>query len=286
MHDVIESFLIYLSSEKGVSPHTLDAYGRDLNNIALFFPNKLLTHLVSSDMITYFEALQHEGKASSSLARKLACLKSFFKFLKKEKRICENPTLFLEKIQVWQLIPEVMSCDEVTLFLNAPCPDDFVGARDKALFYLMYGAGLRVSEVCRLNIYDLSDHSVQVYGKGNKERIVPIAPAVLQWTDHFLHHFHTQSKGPLFMTQQGKQMTRIGVWHRVKFYCKKIHLVKRISPHTLRHSFATHLLENGADLRIIQDLLGHAHIATTDRYTHITPQHLQQAFEKFHPKLE
>ncbi|CAM0117017.1 tyrosine recombinase [Rhabdochlamydiaceae symbiont of Dictyostelium giganteum] len=285
MEDLVHHFLIYLSSEKVVSPHTLEAYQRDLNKMALFFGTKCFIELTSEDLVTYFETLKKQNIASSSLARYLASTKSFFRFLKKERKIKDNPALFLEKVQAWQLIPEVMTSEEVTLFLNASSPEDFVGARDRALFYLMYAAGLRVSETCQLNINDLYDDHVKVYGKGNKERIVPIAPIAMEWIDHFLKHFRTEGDGPLFTTQKGARISRGGVWDRVQYYAKKTCLLKPISPHTLRHSFATHLLENGADLRIIQELLGHAHIATTDRYTHVSRKHLHTAFEKFHPKF-
>lgn len=209
----------------------------------------------------------------------------FFRFLKREKRVDHNPTLFLESPKMWQLIPEVMTEEEVSKFLEAPGRDDFVGARDRALFHLMYASGLRVSEVCGLNVGDVSDDFVRVKGKGGKERIVPVAEAAIKELDHFLVNFRQEGEGAIFTTERGSRMSRISVWGRVKFYAKKIGLVKEISPHTLRHSFATHLLENGADLRIIQELLGHANIATTDRYTHISHKHLHAAFEKFHPKL-
>ncbi len=282
MEHEIADFLIYLGSEKGLSPRTLEAYGRDLASLNGFLKGKIPT---SDDIIHYFEHLKNRPTASSSLCRALVAIKVFFRFLKREKRVDHNPTLFLESPKMWQLIPEVMTEEEVTRFLAAPGKDDFVGARDRALFHLMYASGLRVSEVCQLNLGDVSDDFVRVKGKGGKERIVPVAAAAVKELDHFLTHFRTEGEGPIFVTARGTRMSRIGVWERVKFYAKKVGIVKSISPHTLRHSFATHLLENGADLRIIQELLGHANIATTDRYTHISHKHLHAAFEKFHPKF-
>ncbi len=282
MEKEIADFLVYLGSEKGLSPHTLEAYGRDLRGLNAYLKGQIPK---TEDIIRYFEHLKSRQAASSSVCRALVAIKVFFRFLKREKRMDDNPTLFLESPKMWQLIPEVMTEKEVFLFLEAPGRDDFVGARDRALFHLMYASGLRVSEVCQLNVGDVSDDFVRVKGKGGKERIVPVAEAAIKELDHFLVHFRMEGEGAIFITEKGSRMSRISVWGRVKFYAKKIGLVKTISPHTLRHSFATHLLENGADLRIIQELLGHANIATTDRYTHISHKHLHEAFEKFHPKL-
>ncbi len=274
MENHIADFLVYLGSEKGLSPHTLEAYGRDLKGFAHHY-SILAT---SQDIIAYFQKLKEGGAASSTLCRALVALKVFFRFLKREKIITENPTVFLESPKLWQLIPEVLTIAEVTQLLEAPDRESRVGARDRAIFQVMYASGLRVSEVCGLHVGDISDDQVRVKGKGNKERIIPIAPSAVQAVDHYLVKFRGEGDGPLFLTN------RIAIWERVKFYAKKAGITKSISPHTLRHSFATHLLENGADLRIIQEMLGHSNIATTDRYTHISRKHLHAAFEKFHPK--
>ncbi len=279
-HD-IHQFLLYLGSEKGLSPHTLEAYGHDLRGLSVYLKGQVPN---SDRIIQYFEHLKNRGIASSSLCRSLVAIKVFFRFLKREKRMDLNPTLFLESPKIWQLIPEVMTIEEVTRFLDVPERGHFIGARDRALFHLMYASGLRVSEACQLNIGDVSDDFVRVKGKGGKERIVPVAPVAIEELDHFLTHFRMEGEGAIFLTTRGTRMSRMGVWERVKFYAKKAGIEKSISPHTLRHSFATHLLENGADLRVIQELLGHAHIGTTDRYTHVSHRHLHEAFEKFHPK--
>lgn len=281
MEKEIADFLVYLGSEKGLSPRTLEAYGRDLHGLREYLKGKTPS---SEDIIHYFETLKGRGIASSSLCRALVAVKVFYRFMKREKRMEANPTLFLESPRMWQLIPEVMTEEEVSRFLEAPGRDDFIGARDRALFHLMYASGLRVSEVCQLNIGDISDDFVRVKGKGGKERIIPVAAAAVDELDHFLANFRIEGEGAIFITTRGTRMSRIAVWERVKHYAGKAGIVKSISPHTLRHSFATHLLENGADLRIIQELLGHANIATTDRYTHISHKHLHTAFEKFHPK--
>ncbi|MES2121189.1 MAG: tyrosine-type recombinase/integrase, partial [Chlamydiota bacterium] len=194
-------------------------------------------------------------------------------------------TLHLDSPKMWQLIPEVLTVSEVNALLHAPNPEEFAGARDQAVLLVLYASGLRVSEVCGLNLQDVDDQVVRVKGKGGKERIVPIAQVATSAIDHYLVRFRKESDFPaLFVTEKNRRIDRTLVWKRVKFYAKAAGIQKSISPHTLRHSFATHLLENGADLRVIQEMLGHANIATTDRYTHISTQHLADAFNAFHPR--
>jgi integrase/recombinase XerD len=280
----IADFLAYLGSEKGLSPHTLAAYGRDLLSFSKHSQGKKAEDVVGEQIIEYFQTLKTKGIASSSLCRALVAIKVFFRFLKREKIISQNPTLFLESPKMWQLIPEVLTIDEVSRFLEIPNSETPIGARDKAIFMVMYASGLRVSELCGLNTGDISDDQIRVRGKGNKERVIPIAASAVAAVDYYLTQFRTEGDGPLFLSSQGRRMDRVALWERVKFYGKKAGISKDISPHTLRHSFATHLLENGADLRVIQEMLGHSNIATTDRYTHVSRKHLHDAFEKFHPK--
>lgn len=284
MEREIADFLAYLGSEKGLSPHTLAAYGRDLLSYAKFSEGKKPEEIRPEQIIEYFQTLKNKGVASSTLCRALVAIKVFFRFLKREKIISHNPTLFLESPKMWQLIPEVLTVEEVSRLLVMPDSQTAIGVRDRAIFMVMYASGLRVSELCGLNLRDISDDQVRVRGKGNKERVIPIAPAAVAAVDEYLTRFRTQGDGPLFLSSHGKRMDRVALWERVKFYGKKAGIQKVISPHTLRHSFATHLLENGADLRVIQEMLGHSNIATTDRYTHISKKHLHEAFERFHPK--
>lgn len=284
MEREIADFLVYLGSEKGLSPHTLAAYRRDLSALSEFWKGKKAEEIIGEQIIEYFQSLKAQGLASSSLCRALVAIKVFFRFLKREKIISNNPTLFLESPKMWQLIPEVLTVEEVSRFLEAPDSAFSIGARDHAMFQVMYASGLRVSELCGLNTGDISDDKVRVRGKGNKERVIPIASSAVAAVDHYLTQFRREGDGPLFLSSHGQRIDRVAVWERVKFYAKKAGISKDISPHTLRHSFATHLLENGADLRVIQEMLGHAHIGTTDRYTHVSRKHLHEAFEKFHPK--
>ncbi len=284
MESEILNFLTYLGSEKGLSPKTLEAYGRDLRFFAHFLGEMKVGDVTSEKIIFYFQSLKEKGIASSSLCRALVAVKVFFRFLKRERISNDNPTLFLESPKMWQLIPEVLTVSEVTRLLEAPDRESAEGARDRAILQVIYASGLRVSELCGLSIGDVSDHQIRVRGKGRKERVIPIAASAVQAVDDYLARFRKEGEGALFLSRGGRPMSRITVWERVKFYAKKAGITKKISPHTLRHSFATHLLENGADLRVIQEMLGHSHIATTDRYTHVSRKHLHEAFAKFHPK--
>lgn len=281
MDERVEEFLSYLGSEKGLSANTLEAYGRDIGFFNRYIQGKEAT---KEDLLDFLRSLKEKGYASSSICRTLVALKVFFRFLKKESVIREDPTVHLDSPKLWQLIPEVLTIDEVARLLAQPQPEDVIGARDKAMLEVLYASGLRVSELCGLNIQDVGDEAVRVRGKGSKERMVPIAGSALKTIDHYLGKFREDKEEALFMGSRGKRIDRTAVWARMKLYAKKAGISKKISPHTLRHSFATHLLENGADLRVIQEMLGHSNIGTTDRYTHISHKHLHEAFEKFHPR--
>lgn len=287
----LSDFLSYIASEKGLARNTIEAYQRDLLQFFGYLEKRGACQLKTvshEDLINFLDALRKKSYASSTLSRMLVALKVFFRFLKKEKWIDIDPTHLLDSPKIWQLIPEVLSISEVEDLLKAPDIESYIGARDKAIFEVIYASGLRVSEVCAMNIHDISDDSVRVKGKGGKERIVPIAKSALDAVDHYLTSYRAQHSDKeelaLFLTPKGKRVDRVLVWSRIKFYAKKAGITKAISPHTLRHSFATHLLENGADLRIIQEMLGHASIATTDRYTHVSQKHLSDAFSAFHPR--
>ena len=280
----MQDFLLYLGSEKGLSPHTLAAYGRDLQAFHQFLANKSWSAVTQEDVLAYLQYVREKEYATASVCRALVAIKVFFRFLKREGHIAADPTRYLDSPKLWQLIPEVLSVEEVSRLLAAPVAEEAVGARDRAILHVLYASGLRVSELCGLNLTDVDDACVRVKGKGNKERIVPIAKSAIEAVDHYLVQFRQEGKGPLFVTSRGQRIDRVTVWQRVKFYAKKAGIEKSISPHTLRHSFATHLLENGADLRVIQEMLGHVSIKTTDRYTHVSQRHLNEAFAKFHPR--
>lgn len=286
----INDFHQYLASEKGLSLNTLLAYKKDIGLLASFLEQKKIedfTNVSQEHIIVFLSDLKCKEYASSSIARIFISLKVFFLFLKREKLIYKSPAEFLESPKVWQLIPEVLSCSEVERLLEAPDIKVLSGIRDRAILEILYASGLRVSELCNLCIYDIDEESIRVIGKGNKERLIPIGKKAIAAIDAYLlkvrHLYESDKCKILFLNDKGKAIDRYYIWRMTKEYAKKCGISKKISPHTLRHSFATHLLENGADLRLIQEMLGHANISTTDRYTHISTKKLQEAFHKFHP---
>jgi integrase/recombinase XerD len=288
MQMAIVDFLSYIASEKGLSQNTVESYRLDLEQFQEFLKQKGVagySQVTQEHLIAHLGFLKNRQYASSSLCRHLVAIKVFFRFLKRERLIEENAAALLDSPKLWQQVPDVLSYEEIDRLLEQPKTDQRIGARDKAILEVMYASGLRVSEVCGLNIQDVDDTFVKVKGKGGKERLVPIAKEAVEAVDNYLGRFRPDTpEKALFLSKSGKRIDRMTVWNQVKRYAKLAGIAKAISPHTLRHSFATHLLENGADLRVIQEMLGHSSIGTTDRYTHISQKHLTKAFQEFHPR--
>ncbi len=289
MKEFIKSFILFISAERGLALNTIEAYQRDLERFVVFLNTQGVGNLdsVEQSAITNFLGfLREKGYSSSSICRALMAIKVWMRYLKREGVIQVNPSLYLDTPKLWQTIPDVLSANEVDRLLSAPDTSSFIGSRDQAILELLYGSGLRVSELCQLGLYDVNDEHVRVQGKGGKQRLVPVGSKAIAAIDHFLLHHRTESipDAILFPSSKGKRINRVTVWKRVKVYAEKAGISKKISPHSLRHSFATHLLDNGADLRVIQELLGHADIGTTDRYTHVGIQRLQDSFHKLHPR--
>jgi integrase/recombinase XerD len=286
MHAHVQDFLDYLRSERGLSAHTLEAYGRD---VRLFIQVAHGDAPTVDTVYAFLGLLKEKQYAPSSIARMLVSIKVFCRFLKREGLLAWDLNAIFETPKVWQLIPEVLSISEIDLLLKQPDPSRAEGARDLAILELLYATGMRVSELCTLTLNDLSDAHVKVEGKGKKERLIPIGQRALDAIDHYLLHFRgnvSERNAFLFLSKRGTAIRRQTIWMRIRLYAKAAGISKEISPHTLRHSFATHLLENGADLRIIQELLGHEDIGTTDRYTHIANSHVHAAFKAFHPRYK
>lgn len=288
----IDDLMSYLAAERGLSPHTVEAYGRDTMRFAQWLQDRGQVNYADvchGDIVSFLADLQSQDYASASVCRALMALKVLFRFLKREQLIPANIALLLESPKLWQLIPEVLNSDEIALLLSAPDRGTAAGARDYAILEVLYGSGLRVSELCGLHLNDVTDTFVRVMGKGRKERLVPLGRLAVTALDDYLARFRGQQdegdNPPLFISRSGQKMDRIAIWRAIKSYARQAGISKNISPHTLRHSFATHLLDNGADLRIIQEMLGHANIASTERYTHVSKARLQQAFRSFHPRL-
>jgi integrase/recombinase XerD len=290
MEENLNDFLSYIASEKGLSINTIEAYQRDNIFFISFIKNigfSAFDEIAEKHVIEFLSHLNRKGYATSSIARALISVKVFFRFLKREEIIQTNVCYYLETPSLWQLIPEVLSCSEVENLLAQPKPSTMRGARDKAVLEILYASGLRASEVCSLKIHDIDETFVKVKGKGSKERLVPIGKKAIQAVDCYLNYrdlTESVKQQSLFVTRGGKSIDRISIWRMIKQYAKQARITKNISPHTLRHSFATHLLDNGADLRVIQEMLGHASINSTDRYTHISKLHLQHSFHSLHPR--
>jgi integrase/recombinase XerD len=288
----LEDFISYLAAEKGLSPHSIEAYGRDTARFATWLQARGLESyrdVGHPHIVDFLAELRTLDYASASICRALMAIKVLFRFLKRDQLIPMNVALLLESPKLWQLIPEVLSGDEITRLFDAPDRETATGARDYAILEVLYGSGLRVSELCGLHLNDVTETFVRVMGKGRKERLVPIGRLGVTAVDTYLARYRGMSdegeNPPLFVSRNGQKMDRIAIWRMIKAYARKAGIAKNISPHTLRHSFATHLLDGGADLRIIQEMLGHASISSTERYTHVSRSRLQQAFSRFHPRL-
>jgi integrase/recombinase XerD len=290
--DALRLFLDYLSVEKGLSANTLLSYGRDLRKFFLFL-GKEKTDLARADenILTLFIHRQSQaGLQARSLARLISALKSFYKFLLLDGLVPRDPTADLTSPKTWLLLPKFLTVDEVAHLVLQPDERDLHGLRDRAMLEVLYATGLRVSELIRLRPGDinLDDGYVICRGKGGKERIVPLGKAAAALTRRYLEEARPRlQKKPaeaVFLTRRGDPFTRQGVWKMLREYARKAGLEARISPHTLRHSFATHLLERGADLRSVQLMLGHSQITTTQIYTHVSRERLRQVYDKFHPR--
>jgi len=290
----VEEFLEHLGAERGASPNTLAAYRTDLEQFVLF----LVQHGIHSwnevtlEAITLYAAsLWQQGAAEKTVARKLTSIRSLFRFLAREGYVRYDVTATMEFPKIQQRLPMVLTREEVERLLLQPDPKTPQGIRDRAMLEMLYATGMRVSELLSLRLKDISLPTafVRVVGKGGKERLIPIGRPALEALLTYLRDVRPLWTKPysgdfLFLTRQGKPFTRMGFWKLLQGYVQQAGITKPVSPHTLRHSFATHLLEGGADLRVIQELLGHASITTTHIYTHLSREHLWAVYEKAHPR--
>ena len=302
MKEDINSFLNYLAVEKGFSENTLSAYHNDLYQLANFVEGEAArcssvpswASFSRQGMLSYLLNLKERGYAATTVARKVAAAKSFFSFMVAEGNIKDNPTQNVGSPKVGKSLPKPISYSQAMLLLEQPAklsaPD---AKRDKAMLELLYASGMRVSELMSLNLdsVDTEGGSVRCFGKGHKERVIPIAPRAVLTLKEYLqearpHLVHNDAEKALFLNRRGERLTRQGFWQILKGYAKSAELDAEISPHTLRHSFATHMLSGGADLRSVQELLGHAHISTTQVYTHLTSEHIRRTYEKSHPRAK
>ncbi|MGB9594127.1 MAG: site-specific tyrosine recombinase XerD [Anaerolineae bacterium] len=296
----VEEFLSYLRVEKGYSAHTLAAYRNDLTQFVDFVRAKspATTQWSAVDkglIVKYIMYLKEREYASSSVARKLAAVKSFFHFLSREGRVKEDPTTTLDSPRLAKRLPKTLTRKEVDRLLEAPgTGDDPKSLRDRALLELLYATGMRVTELVSLTLNDinLASGSVRVvHGKRRKERIIPVHPRALEAVEAYLqrgriHMAKDPNEQAVFVNFQGKPLTRQGLWLIIKHYVEQVGISKTVTPHTLRHSFATHLLTGGAKLPDVQRLLGHANVSTTQIYTHLTKEELRDAYDNAHPRAK
>jgi len=290
----LDRFGDFLTLEQGTSPNTLEAYRRDVERLVEFATVKGaaapfdVTSRLLRDFVYHLKDL---GLSPASIRRNISAIRTYFKFLLADGALTRDPSERLETPKRWRTLPEVLTVDEVSRLLAAPTLDDPLVFRDRAMLELAYGAGLRVSEWITVGVRDvlMEDRLVRVFGKGSKERLVPIGRtaigAVATYTRELRPKLEKGSgKGVLFLNARGEPLTRMGAWKILRRYVERAGITKAVSPHTLRHSFATHLLEGGADLRAVQEMLGHADISTTQIYTHIDRDYLRKVHRQFHPR--
>lgn len=295
MKDQLSDFIHFMTVERGLSENTIVSYKRDLQNYLSY----LMTHEQLTDVkdvtrlhiIHYLKQLKDEGKSSKTSVRHLSSIRSFHQFLLREKVTTDDPSWNIESQKTERKLPKVLSLDEVEKLLDTPKQQTPFDYRDKAMLELLYATGIRVSEMLDLTLADvhLTMGFIRCFGKGRKERIVPIGEAAASAIEVYIEKgrnklLKKQPSDALFLNHHGKKMSRQGFWKNLKKRAIEAGIQKELTPHTLRHSFATHLLENGADLRAVQEMLGHADISTTQIYTHVTKTRLKDVYHKFHPR--
>jgi integrase/recombinase XerD len=290
----LQAFEDALQIEEGASPRTIEAYRRDVIRCAAQMRSIGITQardITPAALREFVYHLKDLGLAGSSIRRNISALRTWFRIMVAEGLVTTDPTERLDTPQRWRTLPEVLSVDDVTRLLAAPGLDERLAFRDRAMLELAYGAGLRVSEWIGMSVKDvmLEDSLVRVLGKGSKERLVPIGRSAIGAVAVYLRELRPVlerggGKGILFLNSRGVPLSRMGAWKLVRKYVEMAGIEKPVSPHTLRHSFATHLLEGGADLRAVQEMLGHADIATTQIYTHVDREYLRSVHRQFHPR--
>lgn len=288
----VDTYLDHLKVERGLSRHTLEAYAKDLGRWLAFLEeeHRQLDHADGATVAAFLVQLAGEGLSARSQARYLSALRGLYKHLVRERYLGEDPTALVDRPRLGRRLPAVLSRDEVVRLLVSPGGDGPREVRDRAMLHTMYAAGLRVSELVllELNALNLETGFVVPHGKGDKRRVVPIGDFAKEALVGYLREVRPAWAKPgsrhVFLTHHGRPMTRQGFWKNVKRYAAAAGIVKNVSPHKLRHSFATHLLIGGADLRAVQTMLGHADIATTQVYTHVTGDRLHEVHERHHPR--
>ena len=291
VHPAADAYLQYLLVEKGLAENTLAAYAADLSDFLSFLAERSfpLEEVTDQTLFLYIVDVRRGGLSGRSLARRLSSLRGFFAFALQEGVFAANPSAFLENPKFTRALPEVLSKEEMDAVLASPDTTDRLGFRDRTMLELLYACGLRASELVTLQVlkFDPNTNLLRVFGKGSKERIVPVHAQAAKFIVEYITHWRplfSPVAPALFLNRSGKGLTRVALWKIVQRHVLKAGITRPISPHTFRHSFATHLLEGGADLRAVQMLLGHADIAATEIYTHVQAERLTQTHRKYHPR--
>ncbi|GGG17069.1 tyrosine recombinase XerD [Lysinibacillus alkalisoli] len=291
--DLVKDYLHFIRVERQLAANTLASYERDLTAYVQFMQKnqkETLNDITRADIQAYLLYLRQTNKSPRTMARHISSIRSFHQFLLRERLTTQDPTVHIDLPKTTQRLPDVLSVEEVEALINAPHHNKPQGVRDTAMLELLYGTGMRITECMDLNIdqIHLTMGFVRIFGKGHKERIVPLGQSALTACERYLNEARPQLlKEPteaLFINQRGKRLTRQGCWKLIKQHAQQAKLQKAMTPHMLRHSFATHLIENGADIRAVQEMLGHADIATTQIYTHVSKTRLSEVYKQFHPR--
>ncbi|MGE5532336.1 MAG: site-specific tyrosine recombinase XerD [Bacteroidota bacterium] len=295
MHEDLEALLAYMVAEVGLSANTISAYRRDLEQYAMFLRWRQRDFRNADEtMVTAFLGdLRRQGRSRATIQRKLAAVRQIHKFLVREGLSTCDPTAIIEPAPKPLRLPKVLTIRQCLALLEVPNLETPEGLRDAAMLTLLYATGLRVSELVglRLHALDPEHGTIRVRGKGNKERIIPVAPVALELLHYYMEAARPQflkasAEDGIFLSRRGKTITRAAFWHNLKQYCRLADVPEDTSPHTLRHSFATHLLEGGADLRAIQEMLGHTTLAVTQIYTHVSTGHKREVYDASHPRAQ
>lgn len=294
METIKNEYLKFIQIEKGLSSNTIGAYRRDLDKYVAYLNEHKIDHIDFADRQTIQQCLGYlhdQGASAKSLARFISTVRSFHQFALREKYAAKDPTVLIETPKYERRLPDVLEVDEIVALLETPDISKNNGYRDRTMLELLYATGMRVSELIQLEVenVNLIMGFVRVFGKGNKERIVPLGDTVIDFLTKYIETVRPQllkktTTDALFLNLHGKPLSRQGIWKMIKQTGIKANINKTLTPHTLRHSFATHLLENGADLRAVQEMLGHSDISTTQLYTHVSKSQIRKMYNAFHPR--
>ncbi|GEK90964.1 site-specific tyrosine recombinase XerD [Alkalibacterium kapii] len=295
-HEPFDEYLVFLKIEKGLSSNTVSSYKRDIEQYISFLDKNKVKSFAAIDrylILAYFGEQKKMNKADNTIIRMFSSIRKFHQYLKQEGHTEDDPMLYVKTPKKADTLPKTVSMQQIDKLLLTPDTNKPLGVRDRAILEVMYATGLRISELIELKTNDLhlSMKLIQIVGKGNKERLIPIGDEGCKWLEYYMTTSRVQllkktelETSVVFLNVRGKPLSRQGVWKNIKKLALKAGLSRGITPHTLRHSFATHLLENGADLRVVQELLGHANVSTTQIYTHITKHRLKDVYTTYHPR--